>query len=262
MDGLRDWLSEHKQLTFLSVAGGVLVLGLFSLVTTALGTAGGEQSEIDALKQDIQAEIDVASDQLDEDYTTLVREMGGVDIERVDRDRAAGRELMLSLSGTSASRLDLAHQQALLKERFGFLEDDSQVLASFLPEWLNATSGNGQEPVVYEMSSLDTQVVNISGLKYGYFSIARLDPVTADGEQAEAETEFLMVRYSTEQNGQITSVDAWRAAPATRDALLAAETEDEAEDTVEETAEPTETPDSTTTPTPTSTPDDDESEDR
>lgn len=237
MDAIKTWLRQHMTLVLVGGAGGFFVLSALFLVVSLLGSGQAPTDQVTAYKKELRTELVDEQKTLDDAYSTLLTDMGGLDAERVDRDTATGRTVALTMADTSASSMSLGAQQQVLADRYSFLDKDSPVLVSFLPEWLSATTSQG--PVTYEIVSNDTQVTNVSGLTYSYVAVVRLDPVSAGEKKSGVPSEYLLIRYDTEQDGSLSSLDVSRASSATRDAFVKGTTGDDEAVTTNESTKPT-----------------------
>lgn len=234
---LPEFVTDNPKRSVLTVgiAAGVIGLLLFVLAmgTTPTGDAGD-------LKKELGQELTSQQEGLDADYNALIGDVSSVDLDRLARDRAAGRDLALGLAATSGSGLSLGAQQASLLSQFDDLEPDSRVVTQFLPEWLGTTSAAG--PTFYTLTSFDAQITRVAGLTYHYTSLVRLDPVAIDDETPKAETEFILLRYTSAADGSLASIEASRATSDSREGLLG---DEETTDTTE-TSSATATPEATT----------------
>lgn len=205
------------------MVGGAGLLLAASVGTLALPMLGGNSAAAEADAQEAIAELrtqaDEAEDELATKHEQLLAKLPGADVERVARDRATGRGLLLTLTGTSSSTRSVAETQALLDARYKVLGPDSRALTEFVPEWMSATGAAQGSGTVYRISDLSIDVGGISGLDYSYVGVARLDPVVLDEDEA-GPSEFVLLSFSTAQDGTVTRLDVYRTETKSRDALL------------------------------------------
>ncbi|WP_405829095.1 MULTISPECIES: hypothetical protein [unclassified Streptomyces] len=219
---IKDKLRLHAGRILLGGTGGLLALSVVALGASLLGD-GPAASDIqdNAVVQKLEGNLSDAQTELAAQHTALLAQLPGVDIERVNRDRTTGRSLLLSLTDSSASSRTVKEQQALLDTRYGFLDHESRVLTEFVPEWMTATGATKGAGTTYALADLDVHVSRVQGLNYSYTAVARLDPVRVGPDQSSAaKSEFVVLTYSTSQDGTATSLDAYRASSKTRDALV------------------------------------------
>lgn len=219
---IKDKLRLHAGRILLGGTGGLLALSVVALGASLLGD-GPAASDIqdNAVVQKLEDNLSDAQTELAAQHTALLAQLPGVDIERVNRDRTTGRSLLLSLTDSSGSSRTVKEQQALLDTRYGFLGHESRVLTEFVPEWMTATGATNGAGTTYALADLDVHVSRVQGLNYSYTGVARLDPVRVGPDQSSvAKSEFVILTYSTSQDGTATSLDAYRASSKTRDALV------------------------------------------
>jgi hypothetical protein len=203
------------------LVGSVLTLGA---ALTTDGTAAAE-AEADVLITQLEKDLEKADATLAEQHQKLSGQISGADAQRVVTDTALGRTAILSLVEPAGSSRTLHASQLLLDKRYDALDQNSRVLSGFLPTWYAATGAGQGNGAAYELTTFDVDVTQITGLDYSYVSVARLDRVEPDGA---GRSEYVLFTFSTNSDGEITAMDAYRASSATRDAFVAA-TADEAE---------------------------------
>lgn len=219
---IRDRLVEHSGR--LLVGAGALFLG-FALLVLATSVTGQDQEEVDAEAETVIAGLeedrDTARADLRSEHESLLDELPGVDHERVERDEGRARSLVLSLTRTSASTGSTSDIAAELATRHEILDADSQVLTTFLPEWLSTTRDDSGDGRTYRLSEIDTQVTGRSNLTYSYVTLARLDPVALSEQPADkGHSELILLTFSTSENGDVTRVQANRISSESRNDLL------------------------------------------
>ncbi|MER6520106.1 hypothetical protein ABT246_25030 [Streptomyces sp. NPDC001553] len=214
---IKDKLRQHAGKVLLGGTGALLALSVFTLGSSLLSDGPATtDTRADGNLSDAQTKLAMR-------HATLLAQLPGMNIERVNRDRTTGRSLVLSLTDSSASTRAVKEQQVLFDARYGFLDHESRVLAEFVPEWMTATGATRGAGTTYTLADLDIGVSRVQGLNYSYTGMARLDPVRVGPNQnSAAKTEFVVFTYSTSQNGTVMSLDAYRASSKTRDALAAA----------------------------------------
>ncbi|MFF4409511.1 hypothetical protein [Streptomyces sp. NPDC001404] len=222
-----DKLRQHARKILLGGTGGLLALSVVTLGASLLSDGpAASDTQADAVVQKLESNLGDARAKLATQHTALLVQLPGVDIERVNRDRASGRSLLLSLTDSSASTRTVKEQQVLLDTRYGFLDHKSRVLTEFVPEWMTATGATKGAGTTYSLADLDIDVSRVQGLNYSYTGVARLDPVRVGPDQNGAATsEFVVFTYSTSHDGTVTSLDAYRVSSNTRDAFAAASKE-------------------------------------
>ncbi|MCM2392701.1 hypothetical protein [Streptomyces albipurpureus] len=221
---IKDKLRQHAGKILLGGTGALLALSVFTLASGLLSNgpaATGTQAY--ALVQKLEGNLGNAKTKLATQHAALLAQLPGMDIERVNRDRATGRSLLLSLTGSSASTRAVKEQQVLLDARYGFLDHESRVLTEFVPGWMTVTGATKGAGTTYTLGDLDINVSRVQGLNYSYTGVARLDPVrVGPAQNSAARGEFAVFTYSTSQDGTVTSLDVYLASSRTRDALAAA----------------------------------------
>ncbi|MFJ3858312.1 hypothetical protein ACIPRL_18955 [Streptomyces sp. NPDC090085] len=219
---IKDTLRLHAGRILLGGTGALLALSVVALGASLLGGGpAASDHQAHAVVQKLEGNLSDARTELAAQHTALLAQLPGVDIERVNRDRATGRSLLLSLTDSSASSRTVKEQQALLDTRYGFLDHESRVLTEFVPEWMTATGATTGAGTTYALADLDLHVSRVQGLNYSYTGVARLDPVRVGPDRnSAAKSEFVVLTYSTSQDGTATSLDAYRASSKTRDALV------------------------------------------
>ncbi|MEU0942517.1 hypothetical protein ABZ379_06930 [Streptomyces canus] len=220
---VKDKLRQNAGKILLGGTGALLTLSVVTLGAGLLSdgpAASGTQA--DAVVQKLESNLGEARAKLATRHTALLVQLPGMDIERVNRDRATGRSLLLSLTESSASTRTVKEQQVLLDDRYGFLDHKSRVLTEFVPEWMTATGAAKGAGTTYTLADLDIDVSRVQGLNYSYTGVARLDPVRVGPDQNSAATsEFVVFTNATSQDGTLTSLDVYRVSSKTRDALAA-----------------------------------------
>lgn len=221
---IKDRLRQHAGKILLGGTGALLVASVFTLGASLLSDGPvASDTQADAVAQKLEGNLGDAEVNLATQHTALLIQLPSMDIERVKRDRATGRSLLLSLIDSSASTRTVTEQQVLLDARYGFLDHKSRVLTEFVPEWMTATGAAKDAGATYMLAGLDIDVSRVQGLSYSYTGVARLDPVRVGPDQnSAAKPEFTFFTYSTSQDGTVMSLDAYRASGKTRDALAAA----------------------------------------
>ncbi|MEU9167894.1 hypothetical protein AB0D34_08870 [Streptomyces sp. NPDC048420] len=224
---IKDKLRQHAGKFLLGGTGALLALSLVTLGAGLLSDGpAAPDTQADAVVHKLEGNLGDARAKLATQHTALLVQLPGVDIERVNRDRASGRSLLLSLIDSSASTRTVKEQQVLLDARYGFLDHMSRVLTAFVPEWMTATGATRGAGTTYTLADLDIDVSRVQGLNYAYTGVARLDPVRVGPDQnSAAKSEFVVFTYATSQDGTATSLDAYRASRKTLDALAAASEE-------------------------------------
>ncbi|MFJ6484200.1 hypothetical protein ACIQK6_29340 [Streptomyces sp. NPDC091682] len=223
----KDKLRLHAGRILLGGTGALLALSVVTLGASLLSDApAASDVQDDAVVQKLEGNLSDAQTELAAQHKALLAQLPGVDIERANRDRTTGRSLLLGLTDSSATSRTVKEQQALLDARYGFLDHESRVLTEFVPEWMTATGATKGAGTTYALADLDVHVSRVQGLNYSYTGVARLDPVRVGPTQSStAKSEFVVLTYSTSQDGTATSLDAYRASSKTRDALVGASEE-------------------------------------
>ncbi|MEU9267164.1 hypothetical protein AB0E04_17170 [Streptomyces sp. NPDC048251] len=224
---MKDKLRQHAGKILLGGTGALLALSVITLGASLLSDGpAASDTQADAVVHKLESNLGDAQAKLATQHTALLVQLPGMDIERVNRDRATGRSLLLSLTDSSASTRTVKEQQVLLDACYGFLDHKSRVLTEFVPEWMTATGATKGAGTTYTLADLDIDVSRVQGLNYSYTGVARLDPVRVGPDQnSAAKSEFVVFTYATSQDGTVTSLDAYRASSKARDALAAASEE-------------------------------------
>ncbi|KAB7839528.1 hypothetical protein [Streptomyces mobaraensis] len=220
---IKDKLRQHAGKVLLGGTGALLALSVATLGASLLSDGpAASDTQADAVVHKLEGDLGEAQAKLAARHTALLVQLPGMDIERVNRDRATGRSLLLSLTDSSASTRTVREQQVLLDARYGFLDHKSRVLTEFVPEWMTATGATKGAGTMYTLADLDIDVSRVQGLTYSYTGVARLDPVRVGPDRNRAAKSKLVVfTYSTSQDGQVTSLDAYRASSKTHGVLAA-----------------------------------------
>ncbi|MCX5103419.1 hypothetical protein [Streptomyces sp. NBC_00439] len=228
---IKDRLRQHTGKLLIGATGTLLALSVLTLGSSLVGDSpAASDTRPDALVQRLKSDLDKAQAELRTQHAALLNQLPGVDVERVDRDTATGRSLLLSLTDSSASTRTVKEQQALLDARYGCLDHESRVLTEFVPEWMTATGAVQGSGTTYTLAGLDIDVSRVQGLDYSFTGVARLDPVRVGADRnSTAKSEFVVFTYATSQDGTVTLLDAYRASSRTRDALAAADKDRPAE---------------------------------
>jgi len=221
---IKDKLRQHAGKILLGGTGALLALSVVTLGASLLSDGpAASDTQADAVVQKLEGNLGDARAKLATQHTALLVQLPGMDTERVNRDRATGRPLLLSLTDSSASTRTVKEQQVLLDARYDFLDHKSRVLTEFVPEWMTATGATKGAGTTYTLADLDIDVSRVQGLNCSCTGVARLDPVRVGPDQnSAAKSEFVVFTYATSQDGTVTSLDAYRASGQTRDALAAA----------------------------------------
>lgn len=206
------WLADHETKVFLGVGATMLTIGLATLGTSMTQPGADETSEqVESRVTVLEGELSAARSSLTSKHTDLLNQLSGSDVGRVDRDRGTARFLALLIAKTSNSPEGAARQQADLAAKYDFLAaDGSRALSQFLPGWVGTTAGTD-----YRLTDVAPRVLGVKGLTYDYFTLARLDPIEGQGKP-----EFLVMTYTTEDDGTIRDFAVSRASNGTRDAYL------------------------------------------
>ncbi|MFG2684024.1 hypothetical protein [Streptomyces sp. NPDC048392] len=221
---IKDRLRPHAGKILLGGTGALLALSVVTLGASLLSDGpAASDTQADAVVHKLEGDLGDAQAKLAAQHTALLAQLPGMDVERVNRDRATGRSLLLSLTDSSASTRTVKKQQVLLDARYGFLDHKSRVLTEFVPDWMTASGATKGAGMTYTLADLDIDVSRVQGLNYSYTGVARLDPVRVGPDQnSAAKSEFVVFTYATSQDGTVTSLDTYRASSQTRDALAAA----------------------------------------
>ena len=214
---LKDWLRNHAGKTFIGATGGALAFSLFWLGGTILGDgptgaqAASQQSRIALEKRAESAEAELRTS-----HEKLLADLPGISVDRVRRDQAAGRSVLLNLVDVASSDRDLKAVQAELDARYDFLDNGSRTLTEFLPQWTTSTKGADGRPVIYALSSLTIDPSGVQALDYSYVGLARLDPVQLDDPSDAALPQFVVLQYRTTQDGTLSGLEASLISGGTR----------------------------------------------
>ncbi|SIO86932.1 hypothetical protein [Nocardiopsis sp. JB363] len=222
---LGAWVKKRANTVFLSICASLLALSVTSLVMAlSPGDQASSAEQAAGIKAGLVEDKEGAEGELATRHSELLAELGGIDADRIKRDRRVIRTFVLSLAEAPASSRSVRDEQISLDARWDVLGPDSRTLTEFTPEWM--ATGEGRH---YRLTDLDIQVAGISGLDYSYAALARLEP-DEDGAQ------FVFVTATTKQDGALTEAVAYRASNASRAGLEAA---DGSRATKDESAEPT-----------------------
>ena len=243
IDDVKRWIRARAGKVLVCSTGALLALSLALLGTSLLGDGTADaEAQADELIVSLEEDLQTAQTELRTQHETLLSQLPGMDVERVSRDRATARSVLLSLTASSSSSRGVAQTQAHIDARYEFLSPDSRALTEFIPEWMAATGSGQGAGTTYRLALLDIDVSGVQGLDYSYVGVARLDPVSVDGETT-GKSEYVIFTYATGQDGSVASFEAYRASSRSRDALVAAEqTTAEGETIPEDDAEPTTVP--------------------
>lgn len=196
---IKDKLRQHGGRILLGGTGVLLALSVVTLGASLLSdgpAASGTQA--DAAVRKLEGKLSDAQAKLATQHTALLTQLPGMDIERVKRDRATGRSLLLSLTDSSASARTVKEQQVLLDARYGFLDHTSRVLTEFVPEWMTVTGATKGTGTRYTLADLDIDVSRVQGLNYSYTGVAWLDPVrVGPAQNSPAKSELVVFTYVT-----------------------------------------------------------------
>ncbi|MFE7117380.1 hypothetical protein ACFU99_18400 [Streptomyces sp. NPDC057654] len=217
----KDKLRQHAGKVLLTGTGALLALSVVTLGAGLLGDGpAASDTQADAAVRQLEGSLSDARARLTTQHTRLLVQLPGMDIGRVNRDRATGRSLLLTLTDSSASTRPVKEQQVRLDARYDFLGHTSRVLTEFVPQWMTATGATRGTGMTYALADLDIDVSRVRGLNYFYTGVARFDPVRVGPDHNSAvKGEFVVFTYSTSQDGTVTSLDAYRASGRSRDAL-------------------------------------------
>lgn len=225
--GLGAWMKKRASTVFLSICAGLLALSVASLVMTlSPGDQASSTEQAAGIKAGLVEDKEGAEGELEARHSELLAELGGIDADRIKRDRRVIRTFVLSLAEAPASSRSVRDEQISLDARWDVLGPDSRTLTEFLPDWM-ATEGRH-----FRLTDLDIQVAGISGLDYSYTALARLEP-------DEGGTQFVFVTATTKQDGALTEAVAYQASNVSRTGLEAADGDQATKD---ESAEPTTEP--------------------
>ncbi|MEU7315494.1 hypothetical protein [Streptomyces sp. NPDC007083] len=228
IENARDWLRDHAGIAMVGGTGTLLAVSLLALGGSLFhDDAADAEAQADELIVKLEKDADTAEGALKSKHEKLLAELPDVDTERAGRDKATGRSVLLSLIDCSASSRDMKRTQVMLDARYKFLDQTSQALTQFVPEWMTATGADEGQDTTYALALLDIDVSGVQGLEYSYVGVARLDPVTAGETNGTRTTksEYVVVTYRTTQDGTVLSFEANRVSSRSRNALLAADGE-------------------------------------
>lgn len=216
IDDVKDMLRDHAGKVMVGATGFLLVISGLCLAgsLTADGTAEAEAQAAQMIV-DLKDDVATAQDDLTAAHDKLLADLPGVDMERTQRDAVIGRSVLLSLTDSSASSRNVKQTQVLLDARYDFLDETSRTLTEFIPEWMAATGSSRGVGTTYTLTDLSIDVSSVKGLDYGYVGLAQLDPVAEEGK-----SQFVVFRFTTTQNGTVTSFEAYRVSNRSRDALV------------------------------------------
>lgn len=228
IEDAKDWMRDQAGKIVVCTTGALMALSLV-LLGSALAGNGTEDPEAraDQIIAQLRDDLEAAQADLDVEHARLLADLPGMDPERAERDRISARSVLLSLTGSSASSRSVEETQAALDARYEFLGPSSRVLAEFLPEWMAATGSDQRLGTTYRLARLEVDVTGVKALDYSYAGVARLAPVSAEGDST-AKSEHVVFTYATRQDGSMSSFEAYRASSRTRDRLLGKEPDDAA----------------------------------
>ena len=215
---------------------GVLLVGSLAVLGGSLTDTGPTLAQAQAGQEVTQLEADLVTAQsaLQAEHDVLLNSLPGVNVERIRRDQATGRALLLGLTDASASTRTIDETRAVLDARYEVFDAQSQALSVFLPDWVKATRGAG---TAYTLAELDIDLSDTQARGYSYVGLARLDSVSASGGLA-VDTQYVVLIYSTEaSDGTVISLEAHRLSDRSREALAAADSTDTDTDTGNNTDE-------------------------
>lgn len=243
IDDAKDWLRDHAGKVLVGATGALLALSLISLGSALLDDgSGGAEAQAGQIKAGLVKDAEAAESSLQTALEKLLADLPGIDVERVKRDQASGRSVLLSLTDTSASSRGLEAAQLELDERYDFLGPGSRALTEFLPEWLATTGGSKGPGIAYALTTVEIYPSGVQALNYSYVGLARLDPISTDGEPSTAKPEYVAFQYTTEQDGSITGFETSRLSSRSRDALVAADQKKADEEKAKKTGHPSPSP--------------------
>lgn len=216
IEDVKDWVRARTGKVLVCFTGLLLTTAVVMMGLTLTSDQNADaENQAGGLIARLQNDLDASQDELRAKHTKLLAELPGLDIERVGRDRATGRGVLLSLTGSSATTRTVRQTQVLLDARYSFLDHKSRVLTEFVPEWMAATGVTQGSGTVYQLADLDITLTGVQSLDYSYVGVARLDPV---GKPAKSE--LVVFTYTTAQDGTVSSLDAYRVSSRTRDELI------------------------------------------
>ncbi|MCQ6272050.1 hypothetical protein M8J71_16385 [Pseudarthrobacter sp. R1] len=221
IEDVKDWVRARAGKVLVCSTGTLLALSLLSLALALLADGSADaDAKADQLIVQLQGKQEDAQSALETKHARLLAALPGMDAERADRDRAAARSVLLSLTDSSAASRTVKETQAALDARYAFLGTSSRILTEFIPEWMAATGAGKGAGTAYQLADFDVDVAAVKGLDYSYIGVARLDPVSADGKST-AKSEYVVFTFATGQDGTVASFEAYRASGRTRDQLVA-----------------------------------------
>ena len=216
--------------------GEKIAMGVAGLVcAVSLGAAVHAVSVDSAQVADDQAQIEVAQahsdrdaalDRLDEAHGQVLGELEGYDEDRVSADESQGRSLITALSGSLGSTNGTKTSAQLLDQSYPGLDTDSQLFTQFWPQLVQATARTpqqGQDPILYQIDRLQVLPVESETSsdekddERTYLLMAELQQVGADDEEASAQ--YVLMRYTTDEDGRIVEASAQLAAQDTAQRL-------------------------------------------
>lgn len=218
----QGWLRNRAGTVLVCGTGAVLTASALALGLSLLGDdAAEDDAQSSQLVTALDDDLSKAQADLKVKHEKLLADLPGLDIERANRDEATGRNVLLSLTDSSASTMDVTQIRAQLDSRYEFLTPSSRVLTDFIPEWMAPGSNHGVR-TTYTLGALDIDLSSAQGAEYGYVGLARLDPVAASNRSTTT-SEYVLLGYSTTLNGTVSMFEAYRASSRTRDGFIAAE---------------------------------------
>lgn len=216
IDDLREKVSTHKGATLCAVTGFTLVLSA-AFMGGQLSDDDG-QGQAEQMVSQLQDDKTSAQKTLDDKHAKLLEDLPNADAKRAAGDEKKGRTILSDLVSSSSSSRDVSHQQRFLDAKYDAFDEDSRALTSFVPDWMSATDGANGVGTTYEIKDYRSDVATIRSLDYSYVATAQLMPLGDENDQAEPQ--YVILTYSTDKQGHITSIDAYRASDDARDALF------------------------------------------
>lgn len=215
---VKDWVREHASVVLLGGSGALLVLGLLAACSSMTG--GQSQASVNRqagqLVSNLHGQVKDQQASLVKKHTDMLAGLPGLDSARVSRDQAAGRSILLAVTGSAASSRTVSATQKELIGRYGFFSKTSQAVTSFVPDWM-ATAGAGKgRGITYRLASTDIQASGVKGLDYSYIGTAHLVPA---GSVRSGSDQYVVFTYGTHSDGSVTWFGIDLVSPRSRDAL-------------------------------------------
>lgn len=182
----KAWIGSHRVLA-LSLSGALFLGGATSALVAGGSVPEVDQEALDSELAQLRADYRVSAEKLESATDELNKELGHVDVTRLNQDKDLVRLILRQLSERLDGDIGLGAGQIAAEPAADLMVDR-------------------------RIASVDTELNSVKSLQYSYLS----DVVIEDLDGSDPQR--LVIRYTTDSDGKVIDYSAWQAELAEQDA--------------------------------------------